>query len=127
MGPRATEFILKAASDGVIAVQVIGEFLRVMQRRAPAFLKPAISQAALHRATFLTPATTDTVMIAAATLAQDHDLQLWDAVICAASLQAGAKILLSEDLQDGRVIETMRILNPLLAANATTIAQLFET
>ncbi len=98
-----------------------------MQRRAPAFLKPAISQAALHRATFLTPATTDTVMIAAATLAQDHDLQLWDAVICAASLQAGAKILLSEDLQDGRVIETMRILNPLLAANATTIAQLFET
>ena len=35
-GQRAADLILRAAHDGVIPVQVLGEFLRFVQRRVPA-------------------------------------------------------------------------------------------
>jgi predicted nucleic acid-binding protein len=36
----------------------------------------------------------------------------WDALIVEAALRGGADRLLSEDMQDGRVVEGMRIENP---------------
>jgi predicted nucleic acid-binding protein len=36
-------------------------------------------------------------------------------------MQAGAKALLTEDLQDGRIIDGMHLLNPFASANAGTI------
>jgi hypothetical protein len=44
-------------------------------------------------------------------------MQLWDAVVCAAAIDAG-KSLLTEDMQDGRTIKALRLLNPFTAANA---------
>ncbi len=36
----------------------------------------------------------------------------WDSVIVAAALQSGCRYLLSEDLQDRQVIDTMTIISP---------------
>jgi predicted nucleic acid-binding protein len=41
------------------------------------------------------------VMINAADLAADHQLAIWDSVIIAATAEAGCRLLLSEDLQEG--------------------------
>ncbi len=120
-GKRAADLITRAARDGVIPVQGLGEFLRVIQRRAPAAFSGAVRQAQIYRATFLTPPTTDEVMSAAADLALAHGLQLWDSVICAASELSGAKLLLSEDMQDGRRLAGLRILNPFVASNDAEI------
>jgi predicted nucleic acid-binding protein len=123
-GTRAADLILRAARDGVVPAQVLGEYLRFVQRRAPAAFEDAIRQASLYQAAFLTPPTTDDVIAKASALARAHRLQLWDCVVCAASVDAGAKVLLTEDMQDGRTIEGLRLINPFAVANAEAVEAL---
>jgi predicted nucleic acid-binding protein len=125
-GKRAADVILGAARDGVISAQVLGEFLRFVQRRAPASFEGVVRQVLLYQAVFLTPATTDGVINKASELARMHRMQLWDCVVCAASAQAGAKVLLTEDMQDGRSIDGLRLINPFAAANAKAIDDLLH-
>src|SRR6266700_4931122 len=124
-GIRSTELILQAARDGVIPAQVLGEFLRFVQRRLPASFEDAVRQALIYQSVFLTPPTTDAIINKASELARVHRMQLWDGVVCAASAQAGAKVLLTEDMQDGRIIDSLRLMNPFAAANAKSIDDLF--
>ncbi len=126
-GKRAANLILQAARDGVIAVQVLGEFLRVVQRRAPSSFVEAIRQISLYRAAFLTPPTTDAVMASAAELSRAHKMQLWDCVVCAASEQAGAKVLLTEDMQDGRALGGVQLINPFATSNDQKVDELFAS
>jgi predicted nucleic acid-binding protein len=124
-GTRAANLILRAASDGVIPAQVLGEYLRFVQRRVPAAFAEAIRQASVYRTLFLTPPTTSAVIDKASEVARHHQIQLWDCVICTASVEVGAKVLLTEDMQDGRVIEGLRLMNPFAAANEKAIAALW--
>src|SRR5215468_701822 len=123
-GTRSADLILWAAQDGVISAQVLGEFLRFAQRRVPAAFDGAVRQALLYQAVFLTPPTTEAVINKAAELARAHRLQFWDCVVCAAAAQAGANVLLTEDMQDGRSIDGLRLINPFAAANAKAIDDL---
>src|SRR5262249_40055941 len=93
-GARSADLILRAAPDGVIPAQVLGEYLRFVQRRAPAAFRDAMRQAAIYQTIFLTPPTTSAIINKASELAQAHGLQLWDCVVCAASAQAGATVLM---------------------------------
>ena len=124
-GTRSADLILRCARDGVIPAQVLGEYLRFVQRRAPAAFPDAIRQATIYQAVFLTPPTTSAIINKASELADAHRLQLWDCVVCAASIQAGAKVLMTEDMQDGRTIDGLRLLNPFAAANAEAVAALW--
>jgi predicted nucleic acid-binding protein len=120
-GARSTDLILRAARNGVIPVQVLGEYLRFIQRRVPTAFDEAVRQTSLYQAAFLTPPTTDSIIRKASDLARAHRMLLWDCVVCAASIQAGATVLLTEDMQDGRLIDGLRVLNPFAAANVDTI------
>jgi len=120
-GKRSADLILRAARDGVIPVQVLGEYLRFVQRRVPAAFADAMRQASIFQAAFLTPPTTAAILDKASELARAHRMQLWDGVVCAASVEAGAKILLTEDMQDGRTIDGLRLINPFAAANAEAV------
>lgn len=124
-GKRAAEAILRAARDGVVAAQALGEFLRVVQRKAPGALVGAARQVALYRASFRVPPTTPEIISGAADLAIQHRLQVWDAVICAASAHAGARVLLTEDMQDGMLVRGIRLINPFNAANNATLDSAF--
>jgi predicted nucleic acid-binding protein len=123
-GRRSSALILRASRDGVIPAQALGEYFRVVQRRAPQLLSEAILQAEIYKAAFLTPPTTDEIVTIAVEIARAHKLQLWDSVICAVAQQADAKVLLSEDMQDGRVLDGLRIVNPFNQANAAAIEAL---
>ena len=125
-GRRAADLILRAARDGVIPAQVLGEYLRFVQRRAPAAFEDAIRQASVYQAAFLTPPTTDAIINTASELARAHRVQLWDGVVCAASLAAGAKVLMTEDMQDGRTIDGLRLINPFAATNAEAIEAVLD-
>jgi predicted nucleic acid-binding protein len=120
-GRRSADLILRAARDGVIAAQVLGEYLRFVQRRLPAAFDDAIRQVSVYQAAFLIPATTDAIIRTAAAMARAHGMPSWDCVVCAASVQAGASVLLTEDMQDGRTLDGLRLLNPFDAANAEAI------
>ena len=52
------------------------------------------------------------VMLVASDLATDHRLGIWDAVILSAASQAGCRLLLSEDLQEGFSWGGVTIVNP---------------
>ena len=123
-GERAAEVILLAAQNGVIPLQVFGEFLRFVQRRAPAAFTSACAQVDVCSSLFVTPVTSDEIPFPAMKIAKAHGLQLWDAVICAAAERAGARVLVTEDLQDGREVGGLRILNPFKPASDAVFAEL---
>jgi len=58
---------------------------------------------------------------------RDGRTQLWDCVVCVASAQAGAKVLLTEDMQDGRTLAGLRLMNPFAAANDDAIEALLAS
>src|SRR5438477_2683069 len=120
-GKRSADLILRAARDGVIPAQVLGEYLRFVQRRVPERFDDAIRQTFIYQAVFLTPPTTDAIINAACELARAHRIQLWDSVVCTVSARTGAKVLLTEDMQDGRILDGLRLMNPFAAANAKMI------
>jgi predicted nucleic acid-binding protein len=51
-------------------------------------------------------------------------MHLWDGVVCAASAPAGARILLTADMQDGWIVDGLRLMNPFAAANVKPIDDL---
>jgi predicted nucleic acid-binding protein len=55
---------------------------------------------------------------------RDHGLPFWDAVLWATVRRVGVRRLISENLQDGRTLESVRFLSPFAAANASLIARL---
>jgi predicted nucleic acid-binding protein len=124
-GRRSAELILQAARDGVIPAQVLGEFLRFVQRRVPGAFEDAVRQALLYQSLFLIPPTTEAIINSASEMAHAHRMQLWDCVVCTASAQAGARVLLTEDMQDGRLVDGLRLVNPFAAANDKSIDDIF--
>jgi predicted nucleic acid-binding protein len=121
----ARDLITKAGPLAVVPVQVLGEYLRKFQKpKAPPF-ETGVAVVKRIQTTMQTPPTSPEVMLAASDLAQQHKFQIWDAVIIAASVEAGARVLFSEDMQDGRTVGGLRILNPFDASNAADVAALF--
>jgi predicted nucleic acid-binding protein len=53
-------------------------------------------------------------MVRAINLASDRQLQIWDAFIVECALEAGCKILLSEDMQHGFYWNGLTIINPFI-------------
>ena len=51
-------------------------------------------------------------MIAATDLAVAHQLGIWDAIVLSAAADAGCRLLLSEDLQDGFTWRGVTVANP---------------
>jgi predicted nucleic acid-binding protein len=125
-GRRAADVIMRAAADAVVPVQALGEFLRVVQSRAPAAYAEAAIQAQIYRAVFLTPPTTEEVLTAAAELALTHRVPFWNGVVCAAAAGAGATVLLSESLPDGQIVGGVRIIDPFAPANEAELAALLD-
>ncbi|MFM8499256.1 MAG: PIN domain-containing protein [Chakrabartia sp.] len=64
------------------------------------------------------------VMKAALDLVVDHKLQYWDALILSAAAEAGATLLLSEDMQDGFVWRGVTLANPFAATPHRKLAAL---
>jgi len=94
------------AAGGVISVQVLNEFANVAWRKLRRSW-PEIRQALADiRLLFppplpLTAATHE----AALAMAARHGFSFYDALIVASALEAGCTTLLSEDMQDGLVVE----------------------
>ncbi|SHM42776.1 Predicted nucleic acid-binding protein, contains PIN domain [Paracoccus solventivorans] len=96
----------------VVPVQVLGELFNVLVRKAGR-TKPEAREALLGwRDTFPVAATSPEVMLAAADLAADHGLGIWDAVILSVASQSGCRLLLSEDLHDGFTWGGVTVANP---------------
>lgn len=96
----------------VIPVQVLGELFNVLLRKAGR--KPGDVRAAIlgWRDAFQVAPTTADTMVTAMDLATDHRLGIWDAVVLTAASQAGCRVLLSEDMQEGFTWGGVTVVNP---------------
>jgi predicted nucleic acid-binding protein len=86
----------------VLPVQVLGELFNVLIRKAGRAWRDA----------FPLVETSPDVLLAAADLATDHRLGIWDAVVFVATSKAGCRVLLSEDLQEGFTWGGVTVVNP---------------
>jgi predicted nucleic acid-binding protein len=96
----------------LLPVQVLGELFNVLVRKARR--PPARAREAMLSWGDVFPLieTSPAVMLSAADLATDHQLGIWDAVIVASAADAGCRLLLSEDLQEGFTWSGVTVTNP---------------
>ncbi|MYH32720.1 MAG: PIN domain-containing protein [Gammaproteobacteria bacterium] len=98
---------------GVISVQVLNEFTSVLRRKFSMTwdeLAEALDDVRTALDT-IRPIDLETHS-AAVELAREHGLNFYDALIVAAALEAGCDQLLTEDMQAGRRINGLAIVNP---------------
>ena len=112
-GPKGETARACLAKGGVISVQVLNEFASVMHRkykRTWPEIEEALSDVELVIGEIL-PVTMQ-IHRMALILARDHNINIYDALIIAAALDADCDILYSEDLQHGRKFGDLLVVNP---------------
>lgn len=112
---RALEVLAehRRAGTGVVSLQVLQEYFvtitRKLQIDAQVARRKVELLAELHVAV---PEISD--ILAAIDLHRIHGLSFWDALILRTAKQTGCRVLLTEDLQHGRVIDGIQVINPFL-------------
>jgi len=59
--------------------------------------------------------------------AREHRLSFWDAMLWATARRIGVRVFISEDFQDGRILDGVRFVDPCAVRNANFIAQLLAS
>jgi predicted nucleic acid-binding protein len=101
----------RRAGTGVVSMQVLQEYFVSVTRKLRV-------DAAIARRKVELLAEFDVVapevgdIVAAIDLHRLHGFSFWDALVVRAATQSGCTVLLSEDMQDRREIDGLRIVNP---------------
>jgi predicted nucleic acid-binding protein len=104
------------AQSTLVPVQVLGELFAVLVRKAKRPRREAAAAVLTWGDAFPLIESSGDVLLAAATLAESHQLGLWDAMILSAAADARCRLLLSEDLQDGFTWRGVTVVDPFGAA-----------
>jgi predicted nucleic acid-binding protein len=102
--------------DGVISTQVLQEYFVVATRKLG--IEPAVVQRKMEiYQSFETVIVRVDMIHDAIKLHRLEPLSFWDALILTAARGAGCGLLLTEDLNDGQVVEGVRVQNPFTSEN----------
>lgn len=112
--PRAGIATALVARGGTVSVQVLNEFVSVARRKLNRSWPDVVEALAAFRVLCSEPLPIGIATHEAALeIAQRDGLGFYDALIVASALEAGCSTLLSEDMQDGRLIAgRLMIRNP---------------
>ena len=113
---KARALVREALSthNAIISYQVVQEFLNVATRRPRQHMNQAEAQAYLSKVlmplceVFPDPSLYSTAL----SIASETNWSFYDCLIVSSALAGGCSTLLTEDLQDGRVIRGLTIRNP---------------
>lgn len=109
-GERARE-VLADIDGAVVSTQVVLELFAVLTRKLG--LTRAAADEATESLMELEVVATDARLVREGLrISREHDISHWDAMIIAAAAASGCDVLLTEDLNDGQVIEGVRVVNP---------------
>jgi predicted nucleic acid-binding protein len=121
---QAAELIERAIRQGncLQTLQSLCEFFNAVTRKSG--IAPDVAAAFVEgwRAVLPIEAATEADLADAMRAVSEHHPAFWDAMLWATARRAGVRLLISEDFQDGRTIEGVRIVNPFAARNAALIA-----
>jgi len=110
----------------VVPVQALGELFNVLVRKAGWTRAEAVGAVLRWSEAGATVETTPSVLFRALELSSRHQFGVWDAVIASAAAEAGCRLLLSEDLQDGFVWRGVIIANPFIPAKHPLLRTILE-
>ena len=100
------------AAGGIISVQVLNEITSICHKKLKMdWVEIEAVLDAIKANLDIVPLTEKTHALAVQ-ICKRYQLSFYDAHICAAAIDAGANILLSEDMQDGMLFDDMAIRNP---------------
>ena len=97
--------------SGVVSLQVLQEYFVTITRKLHVDARVARRKVELL-AEFDVAAPDVADILAAIDLHRLHGFSFWDALILRAAKQAGCSVLFSEDLQEAREIDGVRVVNP---------------
>jgi predicted nucleic acid-binding protein len=101
----------RRGGTGVVSLQVLQEyFVTVTQKLGVASPVARRKVEILSEFDVVVPEVAD--ILAAIDLHRLHGFSFWDALVVRTAKQAGCRVLLSEDLEDGREIDGLQVLNP---------------
>jgi predicted nucleic acid-binding protein len=108
-------------ADCVQTLQSLGEFFNVLVRRRK--LDAGAIKAEMDRIKGCVPiiAAQPVDLDDAVWAVMQHRFAFWDALLWATARRAGCRLILSEDMQDGRDVGGVRIVNPLKPDNRDVI------
>ena len=120
---QARDLVNRAAGSASLGLllQSLTEFSHAAIRKLRMDVDLVHRRVAAFRRVAAVHAPVDEDLTAALDLVRDHRLAFWDALMCATASRAGLDYLLSEDMQDGRRLGNLTIVNPFRLENAPLI------
>ena len=120
---RAADLIERAIRlrTGILTLQALSEFFNVVTRKIKIEATSAMAFIDGWIAVLPVQCATERDLVEAARVVRDHGLQFWDAMLWSAARRAGVRYLLTEDLQDGRVLEGVTFVNPFAPSNEQVV------
>lgn len=111
--PKADKAEALLAAQGIVSVQVLNELANVGTRKLGLTWRELGELIEAVKSSCEVQALTEEVHDQARELAERYKLSFYDAAIVASALEAGCRVLYSEDLQHGfKVDRTLTIRNP---------------
>ena len=110
---RALELVAehRRAGTGVVSLQVLQEYFVTVTRKLKVDARIARRKVELlAEFDVATPEIAD--ILAAIDLHRLHGMSFWDALVLRSAQQSGCGVLLTEDMQDAREMDGVRIVNP---------------
>ena len=125
---KAALQLLEKLPEGatLLPVQTLGELFSLLVRKAGRTAAQARAAILAWRDAFPLIETSPAVLLAAADLATDHQLGIWDAVILSSAAEAGCRLLLSEDLHPGFTWRGVTVANPFAPTKNELLAALLD-
>lgn len=114
-----------AARRGLLPLQALAEFYTVAVRKFGAAPAAAAAYVDVWSDVFPVHAAGLADVADAMRVHRDHGIAFGDAMMWSVSRRAGARMLVSEDLQDGRELEGVRFVNPFNPANTAQLNAAF--
>lgn len=109
----ARELVAGHSEKFVLSTQVLGEFFVAATRKLGSPLTPERAMVALENLhAFRVRSIHPQLTLLAARRSMTSRLSYWDALIVESALEAGAGMLLTEDLQHGQMFAGLRVVNP---------------
>lgn len=116
---RAREILARGmrAGTSILLLQTLAEFSHVTIRKMGMPVGAVRSVLDAWRAVLPVHAAEDDDLSSALSAVEAHRIAFWDAMLWGTARRIGVRYLLTEDLQDGRVLDGVRFINPFKAAN----------
>jgi predicted nucleic acid-binding protein len=125
---RAVEIVTRAArGDCTQTMQSFAECFNVLIRKREFDVWRARDEIMKFRRSFDYVAARPVDFDDAMRVVGEHKMSFWDAMLWATARRAGCEVILSENMQDGRELEGVRVVNPFDQENDAIVEEVFTS